>query len=141
MKKGVVYPSFNPSIPWDKMKPMLCMRYESPHQLKMALANYGVAHGYQLWCMKNDCKYLLVYCGRNVAEGRYAGKKGNKNRVMPLKDRSKGKQGKKVVKKKKVIKDIVAIESGEGSSASPKSTKKQRQKTKSVGCTFRLWAS
>ncbi|PWA54416.1 hypothetical protein CTI12_AA436200 [Artemisia annua] len=141
VKKGVVYPAFNPSIPWDKMEPMLGMRYESPHQLKMALANYGVAHGYQLWYMKNDWKYLFVYCGRNVAEGKCAGKKGNKNRVMSLKDRSKGKQGKKVVKKKNMIKKKVVTKSGEGSCASPKSTKKQIQKTKSVGCPFRLWAS
>ncbi|GJX34953.1 calcium/proton exchanger [Tanacetum coccineum] len=31
------------------MEPILGMRYETPQQLKMALENYGVAHGYQLW--------------------------------------------------------------------------------------------
>ncbi|GJU98153.1 hypothetical protein Tco_1327424 [Tanacetum coccineum] len=41
-KKGVVYPAFDPDIPWDKMEPNLGMRFESPHQLKMALANYGL---------------------------------------------------------------------------------------------------
>ncbi|GJU91562.1 hypothetical protein Tco_1303985 [Tanacetum coccineum] len=55
---------------------------------KLALTNYGVAYSYQLWYMKNDWRSVLVYCGRNVAEGRCAGKKGNKNRVMPNKDRS-----------------------------------------------------
>ncbi|GJU87888.1 hypothetical protein Tco_1295434 [Tanacetum coccineum] len=88
VKKGVVYPAFDPNIPWDKMEPVLGTRYESAHQLKLALTNYGVAHGYQLWYMKNDWRSVLVYCGRNVAEGRCAGKKGNKNRVMPNKDRS-----------------------------------------------------
>ncbi|GKA90230.1 F-box domain containing protein, partial [Tanacetum coccineum] len=43
VKKGVVYPAFDPDIPWDKMEPILGMRFETPHQLKMALANYGVA--------------------------------------------------------------------------------------------------
>nr|GEW67745.1 F-box domain, leucine-rich repeat domain, L domain-like protein [Tanacetum cinerariifolium] len=57
------------------MEPMLGMRYESPHQLKLALANYGVAHGFQLWYMKNDWRNVLVYYGRNVVEGRCAGKK------------------------------------------------------------------
>nr|GEW39182.1 splicing factor [Tanacetum cinerariifolium] len=48
VKRGVVYPTFDPDIPLDKMEPMLGMKYQSPHQLKLALANYGVAHGYQL---------------------------------------------------------------------------------------------
>ncbi|GJR15703.1 hypothetical protein Tco_0798355 [Tanacetum coccineum] len=60
LTKGVVYPAFDPDIPWDKMEPILGMRYETPHQLKMALANYGVAHG----------------------------KKGNKHRVLPRKVRT-----------------------------------------------------
>ncbi|GKA11558.1 hypothetical protein Tco_0691104 [Tanacetum coccineum] len=30
-----------------------CMRYEHPEQLKLALANYRVAHGYQLWPAKS----------------------------------------------------------------------------------------
>ncbi|GJY16435.1 hypothetical protein Tco_0386857 [Tanacetum coccineum] len=49
VQRVVVYPAFDPDILWDKMEPMLGMRYESPHQLKMALANYGVAYGFQLW--------------------------------------------------------------------------------------------
>ncbi|GJW56644.1 hypothetical protein Tco_0103375 [Tanacetum coccineum] len=54
VKKGVVYPAFDPDIPWDKMEPILGMRFETPHQLKMALANYGVAYGYQLWLFIGD---------------------------------------------------------------------------------------
>nr|GEU92765.1 hypothetical protein [Tanacetum cinerariifolium] len=46
VQSGVLYPTFNPDIPWDKMEPTLGMRYETPYQLKLALANYGVAHGY-----------------------------------------------------------------------------------------------
>ncbi|GJV28871.1 hypothetical protein Tco_1385319 [Tanacetum coccineum] len=44
------------------MEPILGMRFETPHQLKMALANYGVAHGYQLCYMKNDWRASIVYC-------------------------------------------------------------------------------
>ncbi|GJV38187.1 hypothetical protein Tco_1410664 [Tanacetum coccineum] len=68
---------------------------------------------------------VLVYCGRNVVEGRCAGKKCNKHRVMPNKVRTcllRGIQGnhagKKVVKKKPVT------QSGEGTSQSPKWIKK-----------------
>lgn len=75
VQNGVHYPSFDPNIPWDKMEPTLGMRYESPLQLKLALANYSVAHGYQLWFLKNDWRELLVYCGRDVTEGRCAGKR------------------------------------------------------------------
>ncbi|GKE02942.1 hypothetical protein Tco_1390925, partial [Tanacetum coccineum] len=80
---------------------------------KLALTNYGVAYSYQLWYMKNDWRSVLVYCGRNVAEGRCAGKKGNKNKVMPSKDRSglakktnvgNGEGSSKQVKKSKVKK-------------------------------------
>ncbi|GJZ50769.1 calcium/proton exchanger [Tanacetum coccineum] len=106
VKKGVVYLAFDPNIPWDKMEPVLGMRYESAHQLKLALTNYGVAYGYQLY-MKNDWRSVLIYCGRNDAEGRCAGKKGNKNWVMPNKDRSgvgNGEGSSKQVKKSKVRK-------------------------------------
>ncbi|GKC53339.1 hypothetical protein Tco_1076084 [Tanacetum coccineum] len=48
VQSGVYYPAFDPGIPWDKIEPTLSMRYETPHQLKLALANYSVAHGYQL---------------------------------------------------------------------------------------------
>ncbi|GJR04122.1 zinc finger, PMZ-type containing protein [Tanacetum coccineum] len=96
------------------MEPTLGITYETPHHLNLALANYGVAHGFQLWFMKNDWRKVLVYCGRNVVEGRCAGKKGNKDRLMPSKVRtgvSKGKQGNKYVKnkavKKKFCKEII----------------------------------
>ncbi|GKB08905.1 splicing factor [Tanacetum coccineum] len=48
VKRGTVYPVFNPDIPWNLMEPVLGMWYNDPEQLKLALCNYGVAHGYQL---------------------------------------------------------------------------------------------
>ncbi|GKD93601.1 hypothetical protein Tco_1373438, partial [Tanacetum coccineum] len=147
VQSGVLYPAFDPDIPWDKMEPTLGMRYETPYQLKLALANYGVAHGYQLWYMKNDWREVLVYCGRNVEEGRCAGKKGNKDRVMKNKVRSGVQTGvkKKVVKKKvlkkKVVKKKPVSDSGEGTSQSPKWTKKQIRDSKQVVCPFRMYAS
>ncbi|GJT95496.1 F-box domain containing protein [Tanacetum coccineum] len=147
VQSGVLYPAFDPDIPWDKMEPTLGMRYETPYQLKLALANYGVAHGYQLWYMKNDWREVLVYCGRNVEEGRCAGKKGNKDRVMKNKVRSGVQTGvkKKVVKKKvlkkKVVKKKPVSDSGEGTSQSPKWTKKQIRDSKQVVYPFRMYAS
>ncbi|GJX48599.1 hypothetical protein Tco_0273789 [Tanacetum coccineum] len=97
VKKGVVYPAFDSNIPWDKMEPILGMRFETPQQLKMTLANYGVAHG----------------------------KKGNKHRVLPKKVRTslfKGDEGnqasKKPVKKhvKKPVNKKPDSQFGEGTS-------------------------
>nr|GEY06199.1 hypothetical protein [Tanacetum cinerariifolium] len=139
VKSGVHYPAFDPDIPWDKMQPILGMRYETPQQLKLALANYGVANGYQLWYMKNAWREVLVYYGRDVEEGRCAGKKGNKDRVMPNKVRSGVK--KKVVKKQTVKKKVVknqtvkkttVLDSEEGTSQSTKWTKKQIQDSKKI---------
>ncbi|GJY63754.1 hypothetical protein Tco_0465214, partial [Tanacetum coccineum] len=55
------------------MELVLGMRFDNPEQLKMCLANYGVANGYQLWFYRNDWRKLLVYCGRDVEAGRCAG--------------------------------------------------------------------
>nr|GEV55292.1 copia LTR rider [Tanacetum cinerariifolium] len=121
VKSGVHYLAFDPDILWDKMQPTLGMRYETPQQLKLALANYSVANGYQLWYMKNDWRYVLVYCGRNVEEGRRAGKQGNKDRVMPNKVRSgvkkkvvKKQTAKKKVVKKQTVKKTTVLDSGKG---------------------------
>ena len=99
------------------MEPVLGMRYESAFQLKLALTNYGVAHGYQLWFMKNDWREILVFCGRNVAEGKCAGKKGKKDRVMPNKNRA---------SEAKKIHDI--LDSGEGTSKGNKVKKGNKSK-------------
>ncbi|GKC88698.1 splicing factor, partial [Tanacetum coccineum] len=78
-RSGVPKPGSSlPNIPEDdpdgstiEMEPVLGMRYNDPEQLKLALCNYGVAHGYQLWFMKNDWKSLLVFCGKDIQEGRW----------------------------------------------------------------------
>ncbi|GKC18978.1 hypothetical protein Tco_1021128, partial [Tanacetum coccineum] len=144
VQSGVLYPAFDPDIPWDKMEPTLGMRYETPHQLKLALANYGVAHGYQLWYMKNDWRKVLVYYGRNIEDGRCAGKKGNKDKVMKNKVRSgvqigvKKKVVRKKVVKKKVVKKKPILDSREGTSQLPKWTKKQVRESKQDVCPFRM---
>ncbi|GJW58010.1 hypothetical protein Tco_0104741 [Tanacetum coccineum] len=89
-------------------------------QLKMALTNYGVAHGYQLWYMKNDWRQVLVYYGRNIVEGKCAGKKGNKYRVLPNKVMTslfRGDEGNQASKKpvKKHVNKKPDSQSGEGS--------------------------
>ncbi|PWA61291.1 hypothetical protein CTI12_AA374350 [Artemisia annua] len=124
VKKGVIYPTFNPDVPWNQMKPILGMRYEDSQQLKFALANYGVANGYQLWHMKNDWRSVLVYCGRNVDEGRCAAKKGEKNRLMANEKKALLKKGEKVV----------TNDYGEGTSKRKKrKVKKKPVKKKSSG--------
>ena len=56
------------------MVPILGMKFEDHEQMKIMLANYAVANGYQLWYKRNDYKSLLALCGRNVSEGRCASK-------------------------------------------------------------------
>ncbi|GJR69164.1 hypothetical protein Tco_0015229 [Tanacetum coccineum] len=81
VKRGVSYPKHDPTIPWNEMQPVLGMRYEHPEQLKLALANYDVANGYQLWYMRNDWRCMLMYYGRNVKAGRCAGMYSKKNYI------------------------------------------------------------
>ncbi|GKD22964.1 hypothetical protein Tco_1224667, partial [Tanacetum coccineum] len=125
VQRDVLYPAFDPDIPWDKMEPTLGIRYETPYQLKLALGNYGVAHGYQLWYMKNEWREVLGYCGRNVEEGRCVKKKVVKKKVI----------------KKKVVNKKPVSDSGEGTSQSPKWTNKQIRDSKQVVCPFRMYAS
>ncbi|GJZ88764.1 60S ribosomal protein L34 [Tanacetum coccineum] len=87
---GVIYPEFDPKLPWNEMKPTLGLRFEHPEQLKDCLTNYGVANGYQLWYRRNDYRSLFVLCGRDLAEGRSSGKKGKKGKdedELPKKDK------------------------------------------------------
>ncbi|GKE66493.1 hypothetical protein Tco_1520654, partial [Tanacetum coccineum] len=61
------------------------MKFKDHEEMKIMLANYGVANGYQLWYKRNDYKSLLVYvvgmlkreCKEKVVEGSKA-VKGNK---------------------------------------------------------------
>nr|GEX30003.1 hypothetical protein [Tanacetum cinerariifolium] len=117
--------------------PILGMRYDHPEQLKLALANYGVAGRYQLWFQKNDWRELLVYCGRDVSTGRCAWY-----------------HSKKVKAKKQLFTELHddankgTSKDGEGSSrnsdVSPKWTKSKIASSRKSGqpvCGFRLWAS
>ena len=35
---------------WDKMVPILGMKFANPMQLKLCLTNYAMKNGYDLWC-------------------------------------------------------------------------------------------
>nr|GEU50362.1 hypothetical protein [Tanacetum cinerariifolium] len=78
--KGIKYPAYDPEQPWNKNKHVLGMRYESPQQLKHALANYGAGNRFRLWYYRNDADCLLVFCGRDLSIGRCASKKKLSNR-------------------------------------------------------------
>ena len=92
------YPSYNPDTPWDEFVPILGMKFENPEQLKLALADYGVKHGYQLWYYRSDYKSLLVHCARDISLGRCAGrKKKNKKKNAEV-------EGEKDKKKKRSLK-------------------------------------
>nr|GEX16555.1 hypothetical protein [Tanacetum cinerariifolium] len=87
-------------------------------------------------------RQVLVYCGRNIIEGRCAGKKGNKHRVLPNKVRTslfRGDEGNQA--SKKPVNKKPDSQSGEGTSQSPKWIKKQILNSKKVNCPFRLYAS
>ncbi|GJZ37895.1 hypothetical protein Tco_0584086 [Tanacetum coccineum] len=64
IERGVIYPSYDPSINWKSTKPILGMMFESCKQLKESLIDYGVSNGYQLVFPVNDYKRLLVRCGK-----------------------------------------------------------------------------
>ncbi|GKE38748.1 hypothetical protein Tco_1462153 [Tanacetum coccineum] len=110
IKPGIVYPDHDPDQHWKDMVPILGMKFKDHEEMKIMLANYGVANGYQPWYKRNDYKSLLVLCGRNVEEGRCAskvGKKGIKENV------SKGNGKENVVKakgKEKVAEGSKAVE-------------------------------
>ncbi|GJS48924.1 hypothetical protein Tco_0599045 [Tanacetum coccineum] len=134
IKNGVVYPAFDPDIPWDKMEPILGMRFRSPHQLKMALANYGVAHGY--WfivveiLMMEDVQVRkeinIECCQKKVKTRLFRGDEGNQAVKKPV---------------KKPVKKIPDTQSRDGTSQSPKWTQKHILNSKKVNCPFRLYAS
>ncbi|CAI9282734.1 unnamed protein product [Lactuca saligna] len=57
-----VYPVHNENQKWDKMVPILGMRFSNPMELKNCLTNYAVKNGYNLYFEKNDSQRLLVRC-------------------------------------------------------------------------------
>ncbi|GJW33449.1 hypothetical protein Tco_0053481 [Tanacetum coccineum] len=142
IKPGIVYPDHDPDQHWKDMVPILGMKFKDHEEMKMMLANYGVANGYQLWYKRNDYKSLLVLCGRNVEEGRCASKVGRKGIQKNVSKASKGKEkveegkGKEkvVVGNKKWTKQAIKL------SKSP-SKKGTKRKTSDNLCKFRLWGS
>ncbi|GKA08658.1 hypothetical protein Tco_0687989 [Tanacetum coccineum] len=126
IKKGVRYPSYNPETAWDEFQPILGMKFENPLQLKNALVDYGVKHGYQLWFYKSDNKSLLVYCGRDIELGRCAGRRGmnKKKKAVAEGDKVKGKKVADASDNKPV-----------------KWTRMRVLEHKGHHCPFRLWAS
>ncbi|GJV94740.1 60S ribosomal protein L34 [Tanacetum coccineum] len=139
---GVIYPEFDPKLPWNEMKPTLGLRFEHPEQLKDCLTNYGVANGYQLWYRRNDYRSLFVLCGRDLAEGRSSGKKGKKGKdedELPKKDKGLLLRSPKKGKKGAYIRSP-SKKGVQGQSSADKGTKKGTKKVAS-GCTFRLWAT
>ncbi|GJR53145.1 hypothetical protein Tco_1403666 [Tanacetum coccineum] len=167
IQRGIAYPRHDPLQPWNEMQPILGMRYDHPEQLKLALANYGVAGGYQLWFQKNDWRQLLVYCGRDVSTGRCAGyfsKKVKAKKQLFTESHDDANKGKKPTKKQLKKGNLTfkvgkvktrsckvgegTSKEGEGSSrnsdVSPKWTKSKIASSRKSGqpqCGFRLWAS
>ncbi|GJS78556.1 calcium/proton exchanger [Tanacetum coccineum] len=128
------------NVDWKKMELVLGMRFEHPEQLKLCLANYGIANDYQFWYKRNDCRQLLVFCGRDVQTGRCDGyntkkRKAQKQLFSTESDDIKPKDGarKRMVKVQiSLHKQIASLhrplptttgKSGEGCSESPKWTK------------------
>ncbi|GKA38592.1 hypothetical protein Tco_0731143 [Tanacetum coccineum] len=107
-KKNVSYPSFSPDTSWNKCKLVLGIRFESPQQLKHMFANYGVQHGYQLWYMQQDHNKLLVFCGKDVSEGKCVSLKGKKPKTDDNEECETSKQGSKKDDGRKVVNEIIS---------------------------------
>nr|KAJ0208052.1 hypothetical protein LSAT_V11C500289790 [Lactuca sativa] len=72
----VVFPVFDEKQEWDKMVPVLGMKFSNPLELKLCLTNYAVKNGYDLWFEKNDHQKLLAKCCKH--------KKNKKNKSCPF---------------------------------------------------------
>ncbi|CAI9290678.1 unnamed protein product [Lactuca saligna] len=60
---GAGFPIHDPSVKWNKMKPFLGERYESPHELQQCLTNYAIKSGYNIKFAKCDTVRLTAKCG------------------------------------------------------------------------------
>ncbi|GKC23266.1 uncharacterized mitochondrial protein-like protein, partial [Tanacetum coccineum] len=65
---GVLYPCYDPTINWKKMKPVVGMKFESVKQLKESLIDYSVSNGYPLEYPVNDYQRLLVRCSKEETD-------------------------------------------------------------------------
>ncbi|GKD81940.1 hypothetical protein Tco_1348779, partial [Tanacetum coccineum] len=106
IKQGVSYLRYDPKQDWNKMEPVLGMRFKHPEQLKLCLANYEVANGYQLCIKKRKKKELSDDESLNVKK-------------VTTKSRSNTDEG----TSKSPKTPMKAITSGEGCLESPKLTK------------------
>ncbi|GJW73223.1 hypothetical protein Tco_0132593 [Tanacetum coccineum] len=57
---GDQWPIHDPNIKWKLMRPQLGEKYESPDQLKRALAFYALGNGYQLYYEVNNPRRLVA---------------------------------------------------------------------------------
>ncbi|GJY91926.1 hypothetical protein Tco_0507708 [Tanacetum coccineum] len=105
VKRGVSYPKHDPAIPWNEMQLFLGLRYENLEQLKLALANYGVASGYQLWHVQQQ---------QNVVQKKFfdddSPKSDKKSKVV--KKPMLGKKGKPAKKATKPSKKVTSVKKG-----------------------------
>ncbi|CAI9265615.1 unnamed protein product [Lactuca saligna] len=63
---GAGFPINDPSVKWNKMKPLLGERYESPHQLQQCLTNYAIKSGFNIKFAKCDTVRLTAKCGSKM---------------------------------------------------------------------------
>ncbi|CAH1432175.1 unnamed protein product [Lactuca virosa] len=63
---GAGFPIHDPSVKWNKMKPLLGERYESPHQLQQCLTNYAIKSRYNIKFAKCDTVRLTAKCGSKM---------------------------------------------------------------------------
>ncbi|GJY32693.1 hypothetical protein Tco_0417162 [Tanacetum coccineum] len=138
VKEGISYVTHDPNQDWKKMEPILGMRFHHPEQLKLCLANYGVANGYPLWFYRNDWRKLLVYCGRDVESGRCAGADSLKKRKKKELGEDESLKVNKVSTSKSPKTPVKAVNSGEACSESPKWTKSKAILDSNPGSTCRL---
>ncbi|GKC42575.1 (R)-mandelonitrile lyase-like protein [Tanacetum coccineum] len=69
---GDQFPIHDPSIKWKLIKPVLGERYESPDQLKRALAFYALANGYKLYYEVNNPRKLHAKCSKDSGERKWS---------------------------------------------------------------------
>ncbi|GJS11961.1 hypothetical protein Tco_0368757 [Tanacetum coccineum] len=62
------FPIHDPTVKWKLMRPVLGEKYESPNQLKRALAFYALANGYKLYYEVNNPRRLLAKCCRDAKD-------------------------------------------------------------------------
>ncbi|CAH1415498.1 unnamed protein product [Lactuca virosa] len=67
---GAGFPIHDPSVKWNKMKPLLGERYESPHQLQQCLTNYAIKSGYNIKFAKCDTELECESSGPSIFEAR-----------------------------------------------------------------------